>query len=172
MKNWSFFYSFWSRREAPRDRLAAAPVARFDYAQKDASCSRPRWGSSHRNRTGPVLLGSRVKPGQENQRVQWVQLHPQTVSLKTSAPWIRHLIYRMVPLLQLCHPALYLSPSLAQPAGLTPVPWIPPPLPHPGARGRFFDGLQLPVWFSKKKPHKDSKNLLKVEKTPIYTKLE
>lgn len=126
MKNWSFFYSFWSRREAPRDRLAAAPVARFDYAQKDASCSRPRWGSSHRNRTGPVLLGSRVKPGQENQRVQWVQLHPQTVSLKTSAPWIRHLIYRMVPLLQLCHPALYLSPSLAQPAGLTPVPWTPP----------------------------------------------
>lgn len=103
------------------------------------------------NRTGPVLLGSRVKPGQEDQRVQSVQLHPQTVSFKTSAPWIRHLIYRVVPLLQLCQPALYLSPSLAQPAGLTPVPWIPLPVPSPGARGRFFDGLQLPVWFSKKK---------------------
>lgn len=42
-------------------------------------------------------------------------------------------------------------PPLAQPAGLTPGPWIPPPVPSPGARGRSFDGLQLPVWFSKKK---------------------
>lgn len=49
MENWSFFFLFEAggRSEASRDRLAAAPVARCDETQRDASCSRPRWGSSH-----------------------------------------------------------------------------------------------------------------------------
>lgn len=143
-----FFFSSWSRRE---EWDISRSTGCGPGGEKDASCSRPRWGSSHSGTEQVPFSLVPVKPGQENQRVQWAQLHPQTVSFKTSAPWIRHLIYSMVPLLQLCHAALYLSPSLAQPAGLTPVPWIPLPVPSPGARGRFFDGLQLPVWFSKKK---------------------
>lgn len=49
MKNLSFFFLFEAggRSEASGDRLAAAPVARCDETQRDASCSRPRWGSSH-----------------------------------------------------------------------------------------------------------------------------
>lgn len=40
------------------------------------------------NRTGPVQFISTVKTGRgrQTQRVQLVQLHPQSVSFKTSAP--------------------------------------------------------------------------------------
>lgn len=53
---------------------------------------------SEPNRTGPVQFISTVKTERrETRRVQLVQLHPQSVSFKTSAPWIRHLIYPAAP---------------------------------------------------------------------------
>lgn len=66
----------------------------------------------------------------------------QTSHLQNGAP---------PPAVPRCPLPLPFSGSARQPH---PVPWIPLPVPCPGARGRFFDGLQLPVWFSKKNPQR------------------
>lgn len=88
------------------------------------------------NRSSSLYVHSWTRE-RENHKVQLVQLHPQTVSFKTSVPWIRHLIYRMVPLLQLCHrpmpstsPLLWLNPPTSPPH--------PPtlPVPSPTAKER------------------------------------
>lgn len=136
---------------------------RFIWRQKEMNCIngesvllqvqvRFQWKS---NRTSPVQLISTVKTerGRETQRVQLVQLHPQSVSFKTSAPWIRHLIYRVAP--SSARTSIPLPLHLSS-SGWTPLPHpshpspLSPPLSlliHP-QRGRFCKGLWLPWWFS------------------------
>lgn len=169
-----FLFEAGGRSEASRDRLAAAPVARCDETQRDASCSRPRWGSSHSG-TEQVPFSSVPELNQGKRTKEYSECS----YILRLFPWKHPLHESDISFTEWCPSSGCATlpstppPSLAQPAGLTPGPWIPLPVPSPGARGRSFDGLQLPLWFSKKKKtHKDSKNFLKVEKTPIYTKLD
>lgn len=110
---------------------------------------------AEQNRSSSVHFHSKNRAG-ETQRVQLVQLHPQSVSLKTSAPWIRHLIYPVAPSSSSSPPPV--PPShypllLPFSSGRTPSPHPSHPVSSPSLlrrpeRGRFFKSLWLPWWFS------------------------
>lgn len=95
-------------------------------------CCRYRWAAAKQNRSSSF-------PARERDPER-VQLHPQCVSFKTSALWIRHLIYRVPPRsppIPLSHSLFSSRPLLAS---------MSPPLSlliRP-EKGRFFKVLWLP----------------------------
>lgn len=120
----------------PCQRGEQAVKGKWSASMGKVCCCRYRWGSSpERNRTGPVQLVSTV----ESRRVQSLQLRPQTVSSKTSAPWIGRLIYRRKRPPCLSLPSVGSSKPSRPPS--------PPPL-SLLLRPERFESLWLPEWFS------------------------
>ena len=118
---------------------------------------------SQRNRAGPVPFFYTVKAGRERTTgtvsaarssdcfLQNIRSMNQTSHLENGTP---------PPAVPPTH-ALYLSPSVAQPPSLSPVLWIPPPVPSPAARKRkvlWWSLVTRVVFFIKPQRFKEASN--------------